>query len=276
MRTLSELLCVYETYRDIKKNTFNQYNWCIVSLEKHLGRVATTDDLNTETINRWLRYMRDVHSPYTCKSRRMTMVTLWRFAYEMEMCSAPVRHVRAVKTPDRCVSTLDAEQVQSILDVADNLRGKYLGFTWRNLMRTWIKGTLETSCRPADMIALQWIDLKASQGHIQIIQQKTGRRRRAMFSLGLMCDIAKWHGDCDGPVWPLGKNSIFGRKIQEISDAVGIKFTHTTLRKTAITDVEAQQPGAGWIFAGHSSPATTRQWYTDADRAYRDIPRPRF
>jgi len=46
--------------------------------------------------------------------------------------------------------------------------------------------------------------------------------------------------------------------------------------KPAITSVERQAPGIGWIFAGHKSPATTQQWYIDAERAYAAIPRPDY
>lgn len=271
---LSELLAIYRTYRDIEDSTVEQYQFVLDCFGRCLGREPLVSDLEPMAVNAWLASLRDTHSPHTVKSRRNTILSLWHIATELELAAAP-RMIRRIKTPPRIVHRLSHDEIARIFIEAEALPGRYNGYLWRDLVRTWVQATLETALRPGDMRSLEWPDVVAACGRLTIVQQKTLVVRRLALSSRLMDDIHKWHSE-NGLVWPLGCRFIMGRKLSAIGEAANVRLTHTLLRQTSITDVEAQQPGAGWRFAGHSNPATTQTWYIDREDADRDIPRPRF
>jgi integrase len=269
---LIDFVGTYADYRPIRPSTEAQYQYCVQSFEKHLGRRATTADLTATTVNQWLRHLTEIGSVHTAHSRRCTLLSIWRLAAELELVEPP-RRVRKVVRPAHLVDAISAGQCRDLVTSSAALRGKFRGYLWRDLMRTWIVAALETSLRPGDMLRLSWSHVVESGGHLPIIQEKTGKPRRISLSQSLMKDIGTWHKPA-GPIWPISRQSV-GRRLKSLGERVGVPgLTHTDLRKAAITDVERQCPGTGWIFAGHSSPATTQGWYIDSVSAYRNIPSP--
>ena len=143
-------------------------------------------------------------------------------------------------------------------------------------MTAWIRVTLETSLRPSDMHKIDWDELKDRNGEVKIVQHKTSYRRLVRVSTDTMEYMKTWHRK-HGPLFPRPGSSTIAHTIKRIGVNAGIPWmNHTVLRKTAITAVDAVSPGSGWIFAGHRSPATTRRWYTDADRVAAELPIPKY
>lgn len=270
--TLDDFVGTYADFRPIRPSTESQYRYCVLSLERFLGRPATLADLTPEIVNPWLRHLAASGSVYTAHSRRCTLLSIWRLAAELGHIDPP-RRVRRVKRPEHLIDAISAEQCRELVAATAGLRSKFRGYCWRDLMRTWIVAALETALRPGDMLSLQWSQLSATGGRFALIQQKTGKARRVAFSQSLMRDIGTWHKPT-GLVWPISRQSA-GRRIKLVGERIGLAgLTHTDLRKAAITDVERQCPGAGWIFAGHASPATTQSWYIDSEAAYCGVPAP--
>lgn len=117
--------------------------------------------------------------------------------------------------------------------------------------------------------------VEKSSGRLQIVQVKTGRRRWVVLSEATRAAIRAWAQP--GLIWPRVRVDRVTREIQAAAKACGLeKLTHTDLRRSAIRSVEEQQAGSGWIFAGHESDSTTRQWYLPKDLVYDSLPRPRF
>lgn len=271
---LKDFLATYSTYRDIEQSTIEQYRYVLDCFSRHLGRPARLSDLQPGLVNSWLASLKSTHSPHTVHSRRNTILSIWHVATELDVAEA-AKMVRRVKVPKHVVTRLTTQEIERIFAAAERLRGVYNGYRWNDMVRTWIQATLETAMRPGDMRSLELIDVLSHRGKLTIIQQKTGVVRRVLLSPRLLRDIGSWHGP-SGLVWPLGDKQIMARKLTLVGRLADVKLTHTQLRKTAITDVESQLPGAGWRFAGHATPATTQQWYIDWDAADGDLPRPNF
>jgi integrase len=271
---LIDFLQKYAIYRDIQPSTFDQYRWCVQSFERHLGRPARTGDLTSDHVNEWLAALRGRLSPFTAKSRRTTMLSIWNLAAELGIVDRP-RLVRTVKAPRRPIDVLTADQIRQLVLACQSLRGAYCGYAWADLMRTWLLAVVATALRPSDMLSLDWPIVFQAGGSVRITQRKTGHPRTVVLPRHLVSDIALWHA-ADGPIWPANSAAVYGKRVADLGRRQGIRVTHTLIRKTAISDVEAQRPGLGWVFAGHATPATTQQWYISHTSAYKDIPHPRL
>jgi len=271
---LSLFLDTYAQHRDIADSTLKQYQFVILSFSRALDHPAKLSDLSADNVNGWLRSMQQAgQSPHTCKSSRMTILSVWNLATQLDMIP---RHgnVRGIRTPDLIIKTLTSEQVAAIRDCCDRLRGRWHKLTIAGYMRTFVDATLETSLRQSDLhrIPLSCI----CEQPIQLIQKKTGYRRLAIFSESLIARILHWHNG-DQLIWPRHSKTLVATRLRILGEQLKIVgLTHTMLRKTAISDVEAQAPGSGWIFAGHRSPSTTQAWYTDRQQQYCGLPKPRL
>jgi integrase len=272
---LREWLSTYADARDIRPGTIDQYGWVIRSLEKFLGRLATQEDLTPETINRWLREIGERLSPYTVTSRRRQILVLWRSLSDEGQCPPPPRQIRRPKLPERIVRTLDATGVLALLGQVRSLPGTLGGRSRAGYLETLILATCDSALRQSDLHRLEWSEVRESRGRLQLIQQKTGRRRWVIFSDHTLDAMGRYMEGQSGLLWPRVERTAVTREIRAAAMAAGLgKVTHTDLRRSAIRSVEEQQPGSGWIFAGHESDQTTRKWYLPKDLQYQNLPRP--
>lgn len=278
--TLAEFLDEYTSIKDIRTGTIRQYEYVILSFRDFLEREPLMADFNRQAVNGWLKWLQDTRdfSPFTLKSRRITMLSIWRLAAELEYVDPPRSlFIRKVKLPDRQIETITIEDVHRIIALARRDRRRMRGFPWRrgDYFRSAIMAIMETSLRTSDLHRLDFTDVMKADGHFPIIQVKTGHRRWVRMSDHLLDDIRSWHPG-HGLIWPRVCRNMLRRELNKLGQVIGKHVTPTILRKTAITMAEQRQPGSGWIFAGHKGPETTRLWYTDADLAYRDLPAPDY
>lgn len=270
---LSQFLDSYAIYRDVEESTIQQYRYVVKCFSQFLGREANLDDLKVELVNDWIKSIKGRLSPHTCKSRRMTILVIWNLATRLDLAGPP-KNVRIVRTPDLLIPTLTREQVNDLRSACDRLRKMWKSVTVCGYMRTIVDATLETALRQSDLHRIKLSQI--CDRPIHIIQKKTGYRRMAVLSETLIARILAWHNRQEF-IWPAHSRTLIATRLRLLGRKLGIdNLTHTTLRKTAISDVEAQSPGTGWIFAGHRSPATTQKWYTDANQQYLGLPRTRF
>ena len=272
---LDEFLAIYAAYRDVKHSTIEQYRYVVVSYSRFLERPATMRDLEPLSVNRWLQWLSANGSKFTAKSKRMELITLWNLAAQLGHVEPP-KMIRHVRTPEVAVDVLTDEQLASLRRAAHEATGEYNGYRKSDILRTLIQATLETAMRIGDLTSIEWDWMRSHRGRFELVERvqgKTSRRRRVCFSDALIDDIAKWHGT-GGLTWPFGSKRTAQEWLANCGERAGVRVTWTKLRKTAITDVERQQPGTGWLFAGHSSPETTRKWYTDWSKI--EVPKPRF
>lgn len=271
------MLTHYAQQRDVKPSTIDTYLGVIRQFKVFLGRDPRANDLSRDIVNAWLSCLQQTLSPFTADSRRMTILSLWNVAHSLGMVDRP-DGIRTIKKPDILIRTLSSQQIELVILICRNLAGTMgaLDVPRRDYMTTWVQMTLETSLRPSDMVRIKWPELRDSDGMIQLVQRKTGYRRYVRVSGSLLDLIRCWHGP-SGDLFARVGSSTISHTIKRVGRQAGVHWlNHTALRRTSITAVESVAPGSGWIFAGHRSPATTRRWYTDADRLAQAIQVPEF
>lgn len=62
---------------------------------------------------------------------------------------------------------------------------------------------------------------------------------------------------------------------ERIAAQIGLAVTPQQLRRSSISEVERQRPGAGHRHAGHTTDGTTQRWYFDHEYIYGDVRGPR-
>jgi predicted DNA-binding transcriptional regulator AlpA/site-specific recombinase XerD len=284
---LTTLLEKYAKYRDIRQSTVDSYSWKIKCFSKHLGHEATLADLTPDVVNGFIRDIQKTQSAFTCKGTKIMIATIWRFAASLDLVPPP-KQLRQIKMPEVVVKTLNRDQIEEIRTACRDFGRQHHrwfdGHSVAGYMLTAIDATMQTALRWSDLRRIKMADLETQP--MSIVQYKTGHRRLAQFDEELLNRIREWKFDRElwleehhQPitqtefVWPSGNGKgLFTRNLRRIGQRIGIKgLTHTFLRKCAISLAEEAMPGGGWVFAGHRTPCTTQQWYTDRDRQYRSV-----
>ena len=270
--TLQMLLSHYANYRDIRPSTIRQYELSVRSLTKFLGREATTEDLTSDTVNRWLRSL-DL-SPFTIRCHRRQLLAIWRGGADLDLLAGPPKGIRRIATPERVIRTLTSDECQKLVTVASRARGKIAGLPAAWYLETFIRATLDTAMRKSDLHGLDRQRVITARGRLEIVQVKSKRRRVVRLSGATLTAVKALASD--GPkIWPEPRRELLTRWIRRLAIQAGIgHVTHTDLRRSAIYAVEKQAPGTGWLFAGHSCDQITRQWYLPAGVEYDRLPKP--
>lgn len=272
--TVENFVSQYAITRDIKDSTADQYRWTVRSLSQFLERPAQLSDLHPDTVNRWLKSLSGSLSPFTIHSRRGQLLVLWRAAIEMGKVSDEPKQIRRIKRPERVIRTINVDEARLLVHYLSCLSGSIAGRPRGAYLASIVKATLDTALRQSDLHRLDLCAVGKSLGKLQIVQVKTGRRRWVYLSADTLSSLG-WAQE--GPIWPRVRRDRVTREIQLAARACGLgRLTHTDLCRSAIRSVEEQAPGSGWIFAGHESDSTTRQWYLPKDLQYEGLPKPKF
>ncbi len=120
-RSLDYWLHAYCQERPLRIASIEQLEFAIGQLSKYLGRTATLDDLNHETINAWLVKGAETLSPRTLKGAA-SILTLWRWAYdEAGLTWNPPRRVRRIKVPYKFPESFTASELSRLLAAAEKM-----------------------------------------------------------------------------------------------------------------------------------------------------------
>lgn len=277
----ANLLDAYALERNVRNGTMAHYSlvlfdfarWYDINLDE-----LTDDHFESQAVNRYLQERAEKLSPWTLKQRRISLLVMWRFGNEAEMISRVPRRIRPIKTPPLIIQTWSVDDVRRLITEIEKTKG--------NFRKTWVPKSLylsalirtawDTGLRKADMFALKWEKVKAANGRLLVIQQKTNHPVRIQISVSTMEVLAKLDAVTDYPFCfpPIMRGEHISRAFTRAVTAAGLTGNLTTLRKSSGTHIEQQAPGMGWIHLGHKSPETTRKWYIDGDRAYNERPRP--
>ena len=273
---LSQFLVSYSLERSLTDSSIEQYQIAINSLSKHLGREAVIDDLLPDVINLYLRDLALVRSAHTVKSKRRSLMVLWRAVAEQDLVKPPVR-VRTIKVPETPRDYWNADDIARLVSVAASLPGEIpqVGVKSADYFTGLILAAWETGLRMADLLRLDKTCLV--DGWFSVNMQKTG-----------MVQWCRLHGETkrvilatytDSPTrflcWPTwGKGDASSQaklirkqlcKIMYQAQLVASDGPFKKLRRSSINAVEAQRPGAGQWQGGHTSPVTTQKWYLSDD-----------
>lgn len=255
--------------RDVSKSHAESLRFRIDLYGQHLGRIATLDDLEPDSLNRWVVSLQETgrYRPRTVKHYRDAVLFVWRAAFDRADATTPPWRIRYVKVPHVPIRAWSLDEARLLVNSVGILRGSVpdTSLRKRDWMRSYISVAYCTGLRRCDITNhARWCDL--SGDILTVCQNKTGyvvSRRlsvQALSALGLL-----WHespGDYLLP-WP-GDVRRFYESFRRCVIAAGIRpGTPKYLRRLSGSLVERDNPGMGGQFLGHRDPAVFDRSYHD-------------
>lgn len=235
------------------------------------GCVCTTQ-LSEHSLAVYASRVLGLLSPHTVKRRVGRLSTLWRAA-EKRGIAPPHMTPPRVRAPRVIIRATAPDDVSRLVDHCRGLNGK--------LRRTKIPRSVywsaytaalyETALRTSDVLQLRWQPV----GRWSLIQVKTGNPVTVAVwpeTLDLLRELSRVSPNLLDVGW---RREWYCRGIKRIAEKIGIDVTPQQLRRSSISEVERQRPGAGARHAGHVSDGTTKTWYFDHEYIYGDVRGPR-
>lgn len=260
---LEEYLSRYSRLHELRPATLEHYHWVIRSFERHNGALRTSD-LSGMAVSSWLAWLQDQgRSPWTIKQRRISLLVLWRAAWQ-DGLAPPLEPVRRLRPVLHSPQAWTLDEVRQLIHTAEQLpvRARW----WSSLVRA----AYDSGLRLGDLLALDVPQLGPMMG---LSQTKTSRpvvcQLRPTTLWAIRLHLA---GRTTGIVWPwpYRREALYAH-FKRLVAASGIRpGTFRWLRRTAATQAERVQPGSGTALLGHASRSTTEAWYLD--RSQLDVP----
>lgn len=253
---LEEYLSRYSRLHELRPTTLEHYHWVIRSFERHNGALRTSD-LSGMAVSSWLAWLQDQgRSPWTIKQRRISLLVLWRAAWQ-DGLAPPLEPVRRLRPVRHSPQAWTLAEVRTLVRTAEQLRER--ARWWSSLVRA----AYDSGLRLGDLLALTIDQLGPVMG---LSQTKTSRpvvcQLRPTTLWAIRLHLA---GRTDGIVWPwpYRREALYAH-FKRLVAAAGIRpGTFRWLRRTAATQSERVQPGSGTALLGHASRSTTEAWYID-------------
>lgn len=256
-QTLSEYARDYGLLRDVKAGTLRQYAIVAALFERWAGGPVPLDTLDEDSVSAWLRDYAAEAAPATVRSKRATILALWRAAADDRLCEPPTRRVRAQRrsAPRPVVEAWTIQEVEQLLTACRMLPRRHrCGLprsVWWDLA---IRVAWDSGLRWGDLIALQ-VSSICPNGAATVIQAKTGRPVSFRLSAStveiLRASLVACPRDLACP-WPASHES-FAQQARLLVKKAGIrKGTWKWLRRSSGSYVERDHPGAGPVHLGHA------------------------
>lgn len=270
----------------IRKSTIEcHYKPAIASLERHLARKGTVNDMNRDTVNVWLNkeMERNPDKRTTIDNRRRAFLTLWRAACKYEFVETGPDRIRRVGKPKLVVQAWTREELQRLLDYTEALPGRMKNspLSQKLFWQSLALAAYETGLRLGDLLSIErdWIRVdRDGFGYFTMIQSKTQIQKASRLTGPTMALIDRLMSESDKRrlIWSLGvTRNTFYRQWKKIVLASGVRpGTFRWLRRSATTHVEAQQPGCGYRIAGHVDQRVTIAHYLDRSQLQDEVIQP--
>lgn len=272
----------YALSHDIRPATLEQYRVTANVLNRWKGKPVDVAELGDDLVNRFIRDIGATSKPHTVASKKRQLLAIWRSAAEEGLCQHPKR-IRAVKLPETKRDTWTAEQVRVLVEALEKINGRFpQSEVQRGLaLSALVRVAWDTGMRRSDIFRLERAHAE-NDGWLEIVQRKTGRLVLCRLSEATRKTILRTFDDWAPPrrlIWP-GGPSVIRRMTSLIADTaedIGLS-SHLTpfkaLRRSSITAVEQQAPGAGYLQAGHTNANTTIRFYLNPAIAQMAKPMP--
>lgn len=247
----------------------------VKSYRKFLGRDPVLADLNRDMFNRYVDWMVANRSLSTARTQRGGLLTLWRYAAEGGLAEAP-RKLRKLRKPRLIVRTWNLDEVALLRNHCLSLPGVLSNGIPKSIyFGSMVVAAYETGLRRADMLSLEheWIRPLKGEGHLTVLENKTGKEARRVLSKEAMQLIDACMAQ--GPqqrrlIWPLWTSlDAFSRMFARIIKHSGIRpGSFKYLRRTSCTACECARPGDGQLFLNHSDSRVTSESYLDRSQTH--------
>jgi integrase len=267
--TLMELIDAYLLSHALESGTEVQVRYAVRGLQKFTGSTLTVKDATSEAINRYLSSrVRKAGQLRYAKTHRTWLMTLLRFAVEIDELHEIPRNVRRIKVPESIPTAWAAEQVAQLVAAARSMSGAFKRApnvpqsAWYTpyVMVRW-----DSALRMADVLSIERGDIWPG-GIISIVQRKTGHAHTVVLGEETQEALAS--------LWKLTPESrmilpqlVESRHVyttfKKLVKSVGLNGTGRKLRISSATAAEAVERGAATRLLGHRSPDMARRHYID-------------
>lgn len=272
MISLTDFAAQYVACRPLNASYANRLKWTANAVQSHSGEREIAKVLTEVSVNSFLSLNAD-KSPFTIRSYRSDILSLWNVAADCDLVPYPVmRRVRLPQLPDLLIDCYTVDEVRQLVAAASVLIGRY---RWevrkRDYWNAAIRLAWDTGLRRGDVIRFRRDSLRPD-GVVMILQHKTKKivpvklRESTVAALNVLTGQypLRWGTDV----------TYFTRHFRRIVEASGVKRgTFKWLRRASGSYVEAEQPGAGYKHLGQSGPQVFSRHY-DAKLGGHNLPQP--
>ena len=255
--TLSDYARDYGILRDVQPGTLRQYKIVAALFEAWAGGPVLLEQLDETSVSSWLRDYAQTAAPATVRSKRATILALWRAAADDQLCDPPTRRVRALRrsAPRPVVEAWLYEEVEALLLAAQGLKRRHRCGLPRSIW--WdlaIRVAWDSGLRWGDLVALQVAQIRPD-GTATVIQHKTGRTVGIRLSESTLAALRASLEACPRTLvlpWPASQES-FIRQSRLLVKKAGIRAgTWKWLRRSSGSYCERDEPGTGASHLGHA------------------------
>lgn len=262
----------YVACRPLNPSYAARLRWTANALESFAQSESISDTLTEEHANGFLAAQLG-KSPFTIRSYRSDILTLWNGAADCNLVPYPVmRRVRLPRIPELIVDCYTIDEARRILTAANQLVGRYRwGVRKRDYWNAAIRLAWDTGLRRGDVIGFRRDSLRPD-GVVLVLQSKTRKVLPAKLRPTTVTALLALPGG-----YPLRWDTdvtYFTRHFRRIVDASGVcRGSFKWLRRASGSYVEIAHPGAGYKHLGHSGPQVFNRHY-DAKLGSHNLPQP--
>jgi integrase len=247
--TVAQFVTIYATTRDVEVETVRQYRIVAELFDRWAGGPIHLDELDELVVSAWLRdYAASGVKPATVRSKRNSVLALWRAAADEYFCDPPTRRVRTSRVPWTPPEAWTLAEVRRLVAATGQLRGRHpCGLRRSEWFDLAIRVAWDTGLRWGDLVALRVDDIRGDT--VIVAQRKTRRphcgRIRASTRAVLDTSLESCPREVVCP-WP-SSGETFRAQVRRLVDKAGIRpGTWKWLRRGGASDVELQAPGRGF------------------------------
>jgi integrase len=249
--------------------TNDKYRSHLRRFNEFLGRDAMLSDLTAQLLNAHFVKRLETKSPRTVRDERMTLLALWKSAFDWGRVDELPRRVRKIKalplTPD-AFTPAELARLVSATDEPDfdnRCRGVHVG----KLLKALLLASYDTGLRRSDLLSLKRENLR-DDGIIVLTMAKTSHVHTCRVRPETIAafDAAAVKGDDRLLPWNVGVGHLHRRwRLLLIAADIPVHRRNglQKLRRTSATALERAAPGSASHHLGHRSANMARAHYLD-------------
>lgn len=249
--TLSAFARRYTQARDLSPVYVGTLCRRAAALELHAGGGPIASILTETKVNGFLASL-GVVSPYTFKSYRGDLLTLWNSAADEGLASYPMgRRIMSRRAPALVVECYDVSEARALVEYANRIGGELAnGVPQKLYWPAAIRTAWDSALRRSDIWRVRR-DYIRPDGSLRLAQHKTGLLVRCQLRMSTV--VALYAIGSPVPLyWPHNPWT-FGEQFRKIVKASGVgRGTFKFFRRSSGSYVEAAAPGSGHLQLGNT------------------------
>lgn len=231
-----------------------------------------SDCIDDKIVNKFILTLSSDLSLVTKSNIRRELLTLWRYAYEMDICKNPPRHVARVHTQQQVVEAWSVTEISDILSIAKKDTTEIGGTTRMRIcdyLPAWIRIGYETGMRHGDILSLNATELR--NGCVCKSANKTGKslvRKIESETQVLAQNLLARSPDGTVFLWFLTRRRSF-TSMKDFLNRHHIRGTGKYLRRACATAIANDSPARASAYLQHSKESLLKHY---VDESLLDVP----